>query len=296
MTDQPAARASLMPPFEKWELLSKQWMSVKPPAAPSEADASNYVKLLGDGSAGRILMLGCTPTLRRKLSGSAHSLFCADISPGMLARSAEVFPRQPNETFVNTDWFELPLDEATFDAVVGDKVFDNVTPSLWGDWLSAIARVMKPGACFATRISPRGRQALQIPGSAPYEVIVRRWSDRVRRQQVDLEEACSGFWEDALAASTVAHTNQVGDQRISRILPRSRRECLAAYVGSSVERDLIELVLARYWSARNATWTAYSLEGVISAAAPWFSVSALLLAHDYAESRRQPTLGLEKRI
>lgn len=296
MLNQPASSAPVMPPFEKWELLSKQWMSVRPPAAPSEGDASNYLRLLGDGALGRVLILGCTPTLRRVLTESAQELICADISPGMLTRSEEVFPRRLNETFVNTDWFRLPMERHTIDAVVGDKVFDNVPPGLWAEWLRGLAHVLKPGACFATRIAPRGRQALKVPASAAYEVIVHRWADLVRARQAELEEACSGFWEDALASSTAMHTNQVGDQRISRVLPHSRRECLAPFKHGSVERDLVELVLARYWSARDATWTAYSLEGVIRASAPWFAVSAMLLAHDYAESSRQPTLGLERRI
>ena len=284
-----------MSPFDKWQLLSKQWMNVQAPAAPSESDAANYVRLVGDGITGRVLILGCTPTLRRVLAERARELICADISPGMMLRSEHVLARAANETFVTADWLDLPLDDVSVDAVVGDKVFDNVPPSLWDEWLCGIARVMKPGACFATRISPRGRQALKAPPSTPYEVLVRRWADLVTAKMADLEEACSGFWEDCLASSTATHSAQVGDQRISRILPRTKRACLAPFEVDTVERALVELVLDRYWSARDATWTAYSLEGVISASAPWFAVSAMLLAHDYSESQRQPTLGLERR-
>src|SRR5688500_17610235 len=111
----------VMSPFDKWQLLSKQWMNVQSPAAPSESDAANYVRLLGDGITGRVLILGCTRTLRRVLSERARELICADISPGMMSRSEDVFARRVNESFVVTDWLDLPLEDASIDAVVGDK-------------------------------------------------------------------------------------------------------------------------------------------------------------------------------
>lgn len=284
-----------MTPRAKWDLLASRWMHVQPPAAPSEQDADHYVRLCGEGGSRTALLLGCTPLLRLRLRQEAETLICVDISPGMVQQSVFELPMGVNERFVVSDWLRLPIPMSSVDCIAGDKVFDNVDPTLWHDWLQELARVLKPGGSFVTRLAPRGNQRLVTPGRVSFVDLVHKWTDGIANGESTLEHACSGLWEDCLAVSTVPVSKQVGTQRIGDVLPSTRGGCLAADPANEYSRALVDLFVARYWPSRCATWTAYSFEGALGAATDSFSVSETLVSFDYPESQRQPIVGFERR-
>lgn len=282
-------------PREKWDVLASRWMRVQPPAAPSRQDADHYVRLCGGGTLGTALLLGCTPLLRSRLRDEADRLIFADISPAMVGQSVREVPPAENEVAVISDWLRMPLPSESVDCIAGDKVFDNVHPTLWRDWLHELARVLKPGGCFVSRLSPRGNQRLLTPRRLSFPDLVMKWADGIAGGSSSLETACSGLWEDCLAASTVPVSEQVGTQCIGGIVPSSRCDCLAADPGGEHSGELLELFIERYWSSRCATWTAYSLEGAVEAATESFAVSEILVSFDYPESERQPVVGFQRR-
>ncbi len=278
----------------KWDILASRWMRVWPPAAPSTQDADHYVRLCFGGEARTGVLLGCTPLLRARLGDVARRLICVDISPGMLDQSMNEVAPGPRETFLVSDWLHLPLGTASVDFIAGDKVFDNVHPTAWCAWLGELARVLKPGGAFVTRLSPRGSQRLTTPRRVSFEDLVQKWSDRIAIGSSSLESACSGLWEDCLAASTVPVSDKVGTQCIGDIVP-ARRGLWRTASDNEAGQTLLDLFAERYWQSRSAAWTAYSFEGAVEATTSKFAVSEILVSYDYPESERQPVVSFVRR-
>jgi SAM-dependent methyltransferase len=276
----------------KWNSLAKQWMGNVSPVAPSDGDIENYLRHCNAKDEQIALILGCTSKLRKTLSSHYKQVISVDSSQEMLSVSKYYHESARNEVFVCSDWLSIPFSDNTIDTVVGDKVFDNVPPENWGLWLREIHRILKQGGRFVTRLSPRGMQIMSLPKFADFSAIVKKWSDVVRAGDSTYEESCSSLWEDCLASSTVTEDQLVGIQSTARILPSTPQECLSHFIGQQVETKLVELFIARYWESRSFQWSAYTLEGVIRAATPFFSVGGMLVANDYAEAHRQPVLLL----
>lgn len=278
----------------KWETLSRTWMSVEPPAAPSEQDVSNYLSMIPPSSR-TVAILGCTPLLRQKVRLLETRVFSLDISHGMLNRSTSQLPLSPNESQIQCNWMQIPLRYSSVDALLGDKVFDNVLPSEWPTWIAELSRVLTPGGVFITRIAPRGRLSLSVPSALPLEKAILKWSSMSETGGWSAESACAGLWEDLLAASTRPDSEHTGTQQTSRMLPRKLEELRQLWPERSREGQLIARFVDRYWESRYFTWSAYTMEGVIRALDPSFALSSALIASDYPEAIRQPVLAFSVR-
>jgi hypothetical protein len=92
--------------------------------------------------------------------------------------------------------------------------------------------------------------------------------------------------------STECLTKYVGTQQLARVLPDSREGCLEGLPSGSTERLLAERFIDRYWPSREATWSAYSFDGVRQAVDGKLRLTQTYAANDYPEAERQPVICL----
>lgn len=269
---------------EKWTVLAEGWSATTPPAAPSHDDVEAY--LMRAGREGRILLLGCTPAVRRAAVERGLRVLSVDITEAMLAHSARAVPPSHSDALCQGDWLDLPLVSGSIDVVLGDKVFGNVMPADWPRWLSELRRVLVPRGLFLTRASPHGTQDLTIATRQSFEEARERWL-RAMEGETALEVACSGLWEDCMDSSTVRDGLRSGTQQLARLLPTSSEELLST-ASSAACIELTREFIRRYWDSRYARWSAYSEQALVDAVAGLFEFRGRHVAHDYPEADRQP--------
>jgi len=95
---------------------------------------------------GKILVPGCGSGHDvRALAGSGAEVIGLDLAPSAIA-AAERFARGGNESYVEGDLFDLPLEwEETFDGVFEHTCFCAIAPGKRPDYAAAITKVLKPG-------------------------------------------------------------------------------------------------------------------------------------------------------
>jgi SAM-dependent methyltransferase len=110
-----------------------------------------------------VLDLACGPgTLTRRLATGAGPdglVVGADLSPAMLTRAARSVHAE-NTVFVRADAMDLPLRDASVDAVCCSLCLQLV-PDL-DTALAQIARVLRPGGRLATAVPAHGRGPFRL--------------------------------------------------------------------------------------------------------------------------------------
>lgn len=126
-----------------WNALAATYARVGSPLKPCSGDAALVAEGV-KGHAGDMLLLGVTPVL----ASFGRRLVAVDHSEDMIRH---VWPGDgPDRMAVKGVWDNLPLPDASIDAVVGDgafSAFDFAPERL----MSELRRVMKPGGVAALR-------------------------------------------------------------------------------------------------------------------------------------------------
>ena len=144
------------PHYAYWERQAYTWDKTVSPVRPSNEDIKIYRNLLrGEGRKHHILILGSTPELRDLVSRETNAkIYLADFSVSMpsamlsFTRDVDVF----RETWVKSNWLDLPFPEKFFDVILGDVVLHQVSPSLESALLEKIKYMLKDDGAFITRL------------------------------------------------------------------------------------------------------------------------------------------------
>ncbi|HEY4495573.1 MAG TPA: class I SAM-dependent methyltransferase [Candidatus Paceibacterota bacterium] len=130
------------------------------PANPSEDDLRLYKKYLTDEKNNKkVLLLGSTPLLRHLLSEAGFKNYVvADFSFTAIENSLQALNKlgidlEPeNETWLKSEWLEMPLEPESFDCIMGDMVFTQIEPSKQPLFVKKISSLLKPRGNFIGRM------------------------------------------------------------------------------------------------------------------------------------------------
>jgi len=279
---------------EKWRILASAWRDTGPPAAPSPLDVSNYILHLPSAGA-FVLVLGCTPALRNRLCLESYTVMSIDITREMIDVTAPLVVRAGGGSMIQGDWLQMPLCDNSFDAVIGDKVLGNMMPDDWPIFFAEVKRVLRPDGVFLTRASPHGIHLLEPPQQRSFSDLVVKWAT-FQKSGMKLDDACSGLWEDCMDISTDHINPHIGTQQLCRVIPITEAECVNEAGIDSVAISLVQTFIHKYWSSRNARWSAYTIESILQSAGIYFEYVNTYSASDYPEGNRQPVFHFIRRI
>jgi len=273
----------------KWDSLAEGWKEAGPPSSPSKEDIQNYRRFLLGAIRTvphpKVMVLGCTPRLRRMLARLDIAVTCVDISRRMLViTSAGGGTRHiGTEKLINENWLRMNLGEHQFAAILGDKVFDNVAFVEWATLRRRIGWHLRPGGSFITRVAPCDADLFE----SSFTALLARWVLRYKRKDVTCREAASGLWEQALGAST----RMVPGPQTLRVFAKEF-EALDSRYGNkaSAEGQLMREFKRLFGRGFNFEWTAYTLGNVIDALDGDLALMRLSRSRDYAVGLRQPVL------
>ncbi len=140
--------------WKVWENMTPKWADYTSPFRPSRGDIKNYKKILkGIGRKRKVLILGATPELRDIAAKMNLNVVLADFSIDMIQSMLKYTKlANPNkEIWIKSDWFNMPLKENYFDAVLGDGVLRMVNKEQVGEFLKKIFQLLKLNGYFITR-------------------------------------------------------------------------------------------------------------------------------------------------
>lgn len=138
-----------------WKNFADFYSRLEPPLTPTPGDVDAIRQSLPP-EARRILLLGVTP----HLAGVGPDLVAVDNSPKMLA---QVWPGDgEGRRALLADWTDLPFDEETFDAVIGDAPL-NAAPHHAERVLAEVTRTLRHDGRFVFRAfcSPADNESLE---------------------------------------------------------------------------------------------------------------------------------------
>lgn len=136
------------------------------------------VKMLSDNSIpnGRALVPGCGRGYDVTLLASPErTVYGLDIAEGAIAAATQRYlglpdterPPQSSVVFCVTSFFDLPEDdESKFDFIYDYTFLCALDPSIWIDWATKMAALVKPGGELCTIIFPIGDRQ----GGPPFQV------------------------------------------------------------------------------------------------------------------------------
>lgn len=281
---------------KKWDELATTWQDAGPPATPSREDLHYFARLLGaPASHSAILILGSTPSLRSLLAGRCGNskVVCVDFSQRMYeATSAILGTMNPNESFVCSDWTQMELGSESFSAVIGDKAIDNVHPSRWRAFFSAVHRVLKKRGIFVVHMA---FSDLSFRGIT-VEQSLRKWASLVRETGLEQRDAIAGLWEDLLTASAFYGGEYFNTVRVDRFEKEIMfvRDQLRG-ISDSVENHILEGFIHTFGTSVSSEWSSYTLEDIVTITSDLFSVDEIEFSTDYMAARFQPIVRLTKR-
>lgn len=278
---------------EKWTILAEAWRDSGPPAAPSLQDVSNYVGHAPKGGTS-VLILGCTPALRNRFLAKSYSVISVDITRKMIDLTTPLVTEAGVDILVQGNWLQIPVCNSSVDIVVGDKVLGNVMPGEWSQMFAEVKRVLRPDGTFLTRASPHGEHLLEPPPRRAFGELVSKWTSYLE-MGMKLDAACSGLWEDCMDMSTEHDTPSIGTQQLLRVIPTTKEECLYTAGEDSDSASLVQRFIDNYWPSRDARWSAYTVDGILSASSHHFEYVNAYTASDYPEGNRQPVFHFVRR-
>lgn len=281
----------------KWDRLAETWVDTGPPASPSANDIEHYRVLLEQAtaprSAGNLLILGSTPSLRNLVASAfpAFSVTCVDFSVKMYDRmSSAIAVANSRERFHQGDWCTFALARGECDAILGDKCIDNVMPDKWDDLFANIHRQLRPGGAFIVHLAlvdDRFRDT-------NLDQALSKWSRRLEQGHDSLRNAAAGLWEDLLTASAYkeGYHNTVTTSRFADEMER-----LAAHEDDldSDARRLLDEFVRVFWSSRDDVWSSYDYADIIARMSPYFFHEQTLYSSDYDVASVQPLVLMRAR-
>jgi SAM-dependent methyltransferase len=281
----------------KWDKLAPTWIDTGAPASPSKGDIQNYNELLREivnqTDVAKIMVLGCTPALRNMLAemaGFIHlEVVCVDFSEAMYRRTTEfVEHKNTHERLVLADWLTMDFANGKFDAIIGDKVIDNIMPDDWTAFFQRIHFHLRPHGYFIVRLAP---QNIALEGVTFLELL-NKWAN-LYKLNGNFENIVSGFWEELLGASAFKDGIRYYTQKIGRFVVdvdsiRQRRDLLDEF-----SLKLFDEFIRLFWDSREDQWSSYDYEQIVNLMGGLFIHDKTLYCTDYEVAHRQPIVRMK---
>lgn len=283
--------------LHKWDNLASKWVHTGPPASPSNEDIENFSHLLYDGihgkSGGRVIILGCTPKLRDmfvEIEGlRSCEVVCVDFSSLMYEKTSQATKhKNPNEKFHLSDWLAMDLGLHRFDAVLGDKVIDNVMPDDWNDFFGRLHYHLVPGGYFIVHLAPQNMTFKNLTFTSSLE----KWGIYYKRHPGSLEKVVSGFWEEVLGASAFKGETRFHTQKIERFTDEIEKLRSEINHIDPYQREILEEFVKVFWNSRNDEWSSYLYEEILEVMSPYFEHEKTVHSGDYNVASVQPIVRL----
>jgi len=282
----------------KWDTLAETWQDTGPPASPSIEDIGNYRKLLQEQLAsvrdGRIIILGSTPRLRDMLAEDDHfrqfEVVCVDFSTLMYERASHITKtRNSKERLELADWLTFDVGSKMYDAVLGDKVIDNIMPTDWHTFFLRIHSHLRPGGGFIAHLALADEQFRNVT----FTSALTKWSGIYDAGISPLEDVVSGLWEDVLTASAFKDGNYFNTVKTGRFSDeveqlQLRREHLA----NSQARVFDEFIRV-FWPTHDDEWSSYKYEEIIERMKGYFEHDCTVFSSDYNVATVQPIVRMK---
>ena len=241
-----------------------------------------------EGLITRVLVMGCTPSIRKLLEQHFPSVlvYCADFSTEMYSATSESMGKlNPNETLIATNWLDLgaAMSEPV-DVVIGDKAIDNVPFDRWSELFTQLAGVLAPQGLLVAHVG------LPDPGlkGTSFAVLVHKWEQLVALGAVPVDDAVTGLWEDLLSASA---TDSHRDLSLRPFVDDIRQLASARATSSPLEAGFLDM----FQDVIVGTWTRFDQQDVETAASVWFDLARTDHSADYLAAPQQPILTFRKR-
>ena len=269
----------------KWSSAATTWHLAAPPATPSQEDLRHFQSALREPYDGQdVLILGSTPLLRQLFGGLGCRVVVADFNESIYSSTTAYLDPGWHEEFWNVDW--LQIDTGThsnrFDLIVGDKVLDNLHPTVWTTVFQLWSELLRRDGRLVQHI---GTQDESIAHFGPAELL-HQWAAKLARGTIDEDAAVSGYWEDLLATSGRLNNEHL----LSIAYWKEQLIDLDASRLVAGERELFEKLIHTFGTTFGGMWTDCSIDLVKEHSHEWFVVEKVLYSTDYDTAKNHPLL------
>ncbi|BCG89128.1 methyltransferase type 11 [Mesorhizobium sp. 113-3-9] len=256
-----------------WDNYHRHWKLLDAPLRPTAETVDIFDRELDLGNAD-VLLLGVTP----ELAILGRSMLAIDQSATMI--SGVWAGDNASRRAMAGNWLSLPLEQASFDAVIGDGCLSAVdSKAARHALLGEIARVLKPGKRAAIRVFAR-------PDAA---------DDLLDIEASVLAGGVENFhalkWRIAMACTTDDGDNTVKVQAIRATFDRlfPDREALAARTGWS----MASINTIDVYAGSETRYSFATLSTLLDEASAWFDQVRVVPSGSYPLAERCPLLVLE---
>ncbi|TPL90390.1 class I SAM-dependent methyltransferase [Mesorhizobium sp. B2-3-12] len=255
-----------------WDNYHRHWKLLDAPLRPTAETVGIFDRELDLGNAD-VLLLGVTP----ELAVLGRSMLAIDQSATMI--SGVWAGDNASRRAMAGNWLDLPVERASFDAVIGDGCLSAVdSKAARGVLFSEIARVLKPGRRAAIRVFARPETADHLRGI----------------QALVLAGGVENFhalkWRIAMACTTDDCDNSVDVQAIRATFDRlfPDREVLAARTGWS----MASINTIDVYAGSETKYSFATLAMLVDEASAWFGKVRVVPSGSYPLAERCPLLVL----
>ncbi|TPM39518.1 class I SAM-dependent methyltransferase [Mesorhizobium sp. B2-3-4] len=255
-----------------WDNYHRHWKLLDAPLRPTAETVGIFDRELDLGNAD-VLLLGVTP----ELAILGRSMLAIDQSATMISGvwAGDNVARRA----MAGNWLDLPVESASFDAVIGDGCLSAVdSKATRGLLFSEIARVLKPGRRAAIRVFARPEAADGLEG---IEALVLAGG---------VENFHALKWRIAMAGTTEDRDSSVNVQAIRATFDRlfPDREGLAARTGWS----MASINTIDVYAGSQTRYSFATLAMLVDEASGWFGEVRVVPSGSYPLAERCPLLML----
>jgi len=266
-----------------WERQADFWSHYPSPIRLSAEDIKIYSNFLsGKKDGGKVLILGSTPELRDLVAGEGNAkVYLADFSylmpVAMLKFTTRVDPLK--ETWVKTNWLDLPFREGFFDMILGDLVLSQFPPDLELKFFKKVRFLLKNDGFFLSRFQFIDNSILHNDiGELVKKILAGSFLDSQKYFLLKLHL----LW---LFADPVKRklNRKVSAQKFAEFIKNNN-------IKDTVLEKVSESLIAEQNSFRD--WSPPTEEQLIRKISSEFVIDKMLTANDYEESRIYPIFSL----
>src|SRR3989338_10183176 len=141
-----------------WKRLANRWERFyRPPCRPSKSAIEIYKKFMKQGIMPKgkkpcVLILGSTPELRTLAHSMGCTVLVADINEEFHYAMSSFVESASQERFIESDWRNLPLNNASIDIVLGDVVIQNIEFAAQDKFLQEMQRILRTNGLFISKM------------------------------------------------------------------------------------------------------------------------------------------------
>jgi hypothetical protein len=280
---------------KKWERMAPDWANAEAPAIPSKGDVAIFTRQVSTAfgaTGGRAaIILGATWRLRQIFLDNLFEdapIYCVDWSEKMYQINTTLLGRTPKlETFVNASWTQYQLEKKV-PVILGDKILDNLPFNEWPTFFDRAAEHLVSGGRLVLHCAPI--VDIDTPPRDPNDYLA-KWAAFRNRNEVTVEDAASGFWEDLLTSS--ASLGSPDDKILT--ISKHESELKSLCPNDPFSTEILAVFYKIFGPSIADTWCAYSQRDIEIQSSERFHIVDVEHADDYKAAAQQPIISLKRR-